>query len=1087
MADVSLQTIFDEARRALDAGDAEQAIGIARHILQYAPDVIEGHRLLGEAYLNAGQAEQAVAAFESVLQADPENIAAYYGLGLARQSFDGRAEAIEAFERALEIQPNLADLRGQLLRLYSETPGSAGQFRLSRAGLGRLYARGQMYGQAIDEFRAVLDNEPDRDDVRVALAETLWRDGQEDEAADWCRDAIGRQPKLHKPTLILGYLQLASGQSEGEALWRRAAAQEPTLQTAQALFDILPPVQIDEPEIPPFDERAWRDEQARLAAREPEQPAPVAVSGDDDDFFGESWLGSTGSAAAMVTPAPRTDDAGMSDDDLLASLLGFGGDDAGEVAAAGEEAAVGADIEGIDEVEPFALNETGAVEALPPSLDDVGVDEAELNSAGTVDDVKPFSFDDWNLGNEDEADQVQPQAPDPNAQPVGLDAGPTGDEDGPRPFSLADFDDDVQPFSLEEQPARREDGGDLGSVQPFSLDGWNLEGDDEPAPRPPAAADSAPDDADLGGFKPFSLDELSLDALDQDRSDFLAGPPEQGSDAQASAGDFAWEEPGWRDQQPATSGDAATEDDSIFSKLLRERQPDAPDASAAPDDADDRFFSMDDVDLRGAVEAGTGGGEQADDDFAPFSLADLGIADDEAVNKETRGSTQSVDEPVGAADDFAPFSLRDLGLGDAKAAPTATQGADEAAGSAAAAAPFAWSDLGFDDEPSPPREQAGLDEWPEARPVSAEMDADEQVDPAVGRAEPFSFADLGLDDAELTDKQVEQPASQINNVNGADEVTPFSLSDLGLDEADFAELDLGVGASPQDARPAAQQTSTGEASAADDEMTPFSLADLGLSDEELAQLGIETEAQTAAEVEADDDRREAQPGVDDEDTPFVLADLGLSDEELERFSSAPDETAGAAQPFAFDDRALEDDELAAFGAVDAVEREMQAGDMGGARDASIHDADTMPFEVPIQTPPAAEASPSSPAAAGQADAAERPQGVTAPLPELAEPSAPAPTELSRFYQQLETQPDNHALRLAIARMSEQKGDVERAIEQYKQLIKHDALLAPLTEDLEEMIAGDYDRAMLRRLHRLLGDAYMKQDRFQEAMDEYSWT
>src|ERR687885_111638 len=257
MADVSLQSILDEARQTLDSGDAAQALAIARHILHYAPEVVEGHRLLGEAYLNAGQPEEAVTAFDAVLRVDPESVAAYYGLGLAQQSLDRQTEAIRAFERALEIQPNLGDLRTQLLRLYAETPGSAGQFRLSRAGLGRLCMRGQMYGQAIDEFHAVLRNEPDRDDVRVALAETLWRDGQEDEAADWCREALNHNAELLKPTLILGYLQLAAGQPEGEALWRRAARQEPSLRTAQALFDILPPVQVAEPMLPAFDEREW--------------------------------------------------------------------------------------------------------------------------------------------------------------------------------------------------------------------------------------------------------------------------------------------------------------------------------------------------------------------------------------------------------------------------------------------------------------------------------------------------------------------------------------------------------------------------------------------------------------------------------------------------------------------------------------------------------------------------------------------------------------------------------------------------------------------------------------------------------------
>ncbi len=100
------------------------------------------------------------------------------------------------------------------------------------------------------------------------------------------------------------------------------------------------------------------------------------------------------------------------------------------------------------------------------------------------------------------------------------------------------------------------------------------------------------------------------------------------------------------------------------------------------------------------------------------------------------------------------------------------------------------------------------------------------------------------------------------------------------------------------------------------------------------------------------------------------------------------------------------------------------------------------------------------------------------------PSVPA--ELRHFHEQLAAQPDNHGMRLAVARMSEQRGDIEGAIEQYKQLIKRSALLEAVVEDLQEMVTGEYDRPLLRRLHRLLGDAYMKQNRMEEAMAEYSW-
>lgn len=770
MADVTLQSIFDEVRRALDTGETDQAIAIAQHILQHAPDVIEAHRLLGEAYLNAEQFEQAAAAFEDALRADPENIAAYYGLGLADQNLGRRSKAIGAFERALEIQPNLADLRTQLLRLYAETPGSAGQFRLSRAGLGRLYARGQMYAQAIDEFRSVLDNEPDRDDVRVALAETLWRDGQEDEAVDWCHECIASQPELFKPTLILGYLQLAAGQPEGETLWRRAAQQEPALQTARMLFEVLPPVKTEELTVPAFDERAWREAQRQREAVvvTPEQ-APVVVAADDD--FGDSWLNETSGSLVMPTPLPPpAPPADVSDDDLLASLLGFD-DQSGDTA-----------VHDLDGAAPFARDESQA--AAPPSLDEIGVDPAEVADDALIDGVEPFTAgNNW----------------------------PEGEDD---------------------------DG--LGVVEPFSLADLDLEApDDRPAAEPARASGD--------------LDEAS-----------------------------------------------------IFAKLLRDRSEDEPAGAtlenvATSPDTDDRFFSVDDVDLHGMT-----------------------------VETAATSSSRQPDEHPQAMEDEAKTPTEIL--------------------------------------------QPAADEWPAAQPEGHNAPAGEH-----------------------------SSTSQIVD---------------------------------------------------DSETTPFSLANLGLSDEELERLSLNAEPAAPREVADAAAAGADTPGDDEETTPFSLADLGLSDEELASFGVA--ETPNAEEPA-----------------------------------HSIHTADTMPFDVPAAPSPTPVVEP-EPAGvpeptASAADEAQSPVGAAVGSgPGMPVVSNPTPDDWNRYYQQLGAQPDNHGLRLAIARMSERQGDIEQALALYKQLILHGALLDPVVEDLRELATGDYDRALQRRIHRLLGDVYMAQHRLEEAMREYSW-
>jgi tetratricopeptide (TPR) repeat protein len=728
MADVSLQSLFDRARQALDMGDAEQAGAIARHALRYAPDVIEGHHILGEAYLNAGQTDQAIAAFEAVLRVDPENIAAYYGLGLAHQRRGHGLGAIRAFERALEIQPNLAELRAQLLQLYAETPGSAGQFRLSRAGLGRLYARGQMFAQAVDEFRAVLDNDPERDDVRVALAEALWRDGQEDEAAGWCRDTLKRRAELFKPTLILGYLQLAAGQPEGETLWRRAASQEPGLQTAQALFDILPPLRIEEPKVPPFDVQAWRDEQDRLAAAPPE-PAPAVVA--DGDFSEASWPVSAAVQAPVAPTAPpaqRDSRATLSDDDLLASLLGFGDADAGVLD----------EFSDLERVPPATPTDLTSSPSAPSTPDEIAAQVGQSDRAERAVDAQEPSSGDSEAGAA--ASSAPPEAEEPEAASGSAhlyEAAPPaptpvepGDDHAPRPFNIEDVDDEVFPFDPAPRPAPGEAGAALGSVQPFSLQDWDLQ-DDEPVGA--SAPDAALAAEDTTRFKPFSLEELSLDALNTDHSDFLAGPSADEREAQVADSDAAVEQPPSHDQQPpapevteSATNEAPPSTGEAEDEVEPEPTPETPQpvpfsfADLGLDEDDFAVLDIDDTSEADAAQAEsvTFSEHTSATDIpsgppaaSPFDLSELGLIDDEPVEAlDVDVAAPAYDHPD--QDEMTPFSLADLGLSDEELAQlglatvTETVGAPETVPAAGTGTPvdqeettpFSLADLGLSDE-----------------------------------------------------------------------------------------------------------------------------------------------------------------------------------------------------------------------------------------------------------------------------------------------------------------------------------------------------------------------------------------------------
>src|SRR5262245_24448258 len=199
MASMSLQAAFDQARQWLESNDLSRAIGLAQYILERYPDNLDAYRILGEAYLANRQLDRAQESFERVLRSDPENIPAHVGLGITYERQGRLDRAIPEFEQALEIKPDMPELRSQLLRLYTEAWGSDhAQLRLSRAGLARLYAKGHMLPQAINEFRQVVSDQPDRIDAQVAMAEALWRDGQEDAAIELCRTILAKRPEALK-------------------------------------------------------------------------------------------------------------------------------------------------------------------------------------------------------------------------------------------------------------------------------------------------------------------------------------------------------------------------------------------------------------------------------------------------------------------------------------------------------------------------------------------------------------------------------------------------------------------------------------------------------------------------------------------------------------------------------------------------------------------------------------------------------------------------------------------------------------------------------------------------------------------------
>jgi tetratricopeptide (TPR) repeat protein len=123
--------------------------------------------------------------------------------------------AIWHMERAYEVQPFNPAVQDELRRLYGRRDGiEPPKIRLTRGALIRMYARGELYPQAIAETRAALAEDPQRHDLQVLLARLYFLNGQKVEAAEVCSSLIAKLPYCYEANLILS--EVLPGTSRAE-------------------------------------------------------------------------------------------------------------------------------------------------------------------------------------------------------------------------------------------------------------------------------------------------------------------------------------------------------------------------------------------------------------------------------------------------------------------------------------------------------------------------------------------------------------------------------------------------------------------------------------------------------------------------------------------------------------------------------------------------------------------------------------------------------------------------------------------------------------------------------------------------------
>ncbi len=231
MSKISLRAYNREIETLIERGHTEEAIAHCKYILKTYPKHLDTYRLLGKAFLESQRYGEAADILTRILSVLPDDFVAQIGMSIIREDEGNLDAAIFHMERSFEIQPSNAAIQDELRRLYGRRDGiEPPKLRLTRGALVRMYARGDLYRQAIAEARAAVKEDPQRLDLEIVLARMYYQTGQKAEAAELCSRLVTKLPYCMEANRILADVLPETSRSEDAKIYQqRLVALEPYL------------------------------------------------------------------------------------------------------------------------------------------------------------------------------------------------------------------------------------------------------------------------------------------------------------------------------------------------------------------------------------------------------------------------------------------------------------------------------------------------------------------------------------------------------------------------------------------------------------------------------------------------------------------------------------------------------------------------------------------------------------------------------------------------------------------------------------------------------------------------------------------
>lgn len=215
---------FQRAQNLERQGNTEQALARYSLLLEHIPP--RDRELRSQVYFRIGEClwrlervNEALAAFEAAAETDKKNLPAHLRLGEIYLAGGAAQRATEQAHTVLQLAS--ANLDG--LALLGAASSAVGDTSLAQQA-----------------FERVLQSDPQRVNVAVALADIYNREDRVDEARKVLRAAAGAQPASSRPWLALGRLEEQEGQAAAaEQAYRKAVAAEDSVESNLRLAQFL--------------------------------------------------------------------------------------------------------------------------------------------------------------------------------------------------------------------------------------------------------------------------------------------------------------------------------------------------------------------------------------------------------------------------------------------------------------------------------------------------------------------------------------------------------------------------------------------------------------------------------------------------------------------------------------------------------------------------------------------------------------------------------------------------------------------------------------------------------------------------------